>query len=73
MNREKAEQLKAEYWDDVCAVLDEWIGKALNQLRYTSPDKLQALQERVNALESVKGLPDRVIESSTPTGEVNGN
>ena len=69
MNVEKIEALKASYWDDVCVEIDEWIMKTLNQLRYTSPDKLQILQERVRTLEELKGWPDRVLEQRSPPKE----
>jgi len=67
MDRERAEALKHLYWDDVTKVIDEKIMKVLNQLRFTTPDQLPILQERIRTLEEVKGLPDQVIGEKSPT------
>ena len=67
MDRERAEALKQLYWDDVTKVIDEKIMKVLNQLRFTTPDQLPILQERIRTLEEVKGLPDQVIGEKSPT------
>ena len=66
MDRERALALKNLYWDDVCKEIDEKISKVLHELRFTSPDKLAILQERIRTLEEVKGLPDQVIGEKSP-------
>ena len=67
MDRERAMALKHLYWEDVTKVIDEKIMKVLNQLRFTTPDQLPILQERIRTLEEVKGLPDQVIDEKSPT------
>ena len=69
MDRDRAEGLKQIYWDEVCAEIDIKIDKVLNQLRFTSPEKLAILQERIKTLEEVKGLPDYVMEIQNPETE----
>lgn len=69
MDRERALALKNLYWDDVCREIDEKINKVLHELRFTSPDKLPILQERIRTLEEVKGLPNQVIEEKGPIEE----
>jgi len=69
MDRERAEALKQLYWDDVTKVIDEKIMKVLNQLRFTTPDQLPILQERIRTLEEVKGLPNQVIDEKGPIEE----
>ena len=69
MDRERALALKNLYWDDVTKVIDEKIMKVLNQLRFTTPDQLPILQERIRTLEEVKGLPNQVIDEKGPIEE----
>ncbi len=69
MDRERALALKHLYWDEVCKEIDERIQKVLNELRFTSPEKLAILQERIRTLEEVKGLPNQVIEQKGPIEE----
>jgi len=69
MDRERALALKHLYWDEVCKEIDEKINKVLNELRFTTPDKLPILQERIRTLEEVKGLPNQVIEQKGPIEE----
>ena len=66
MDRERAEALRQLYWEDVCKVIDEKIDKVLHQLRFTTPDQLPILQEKIRTLEEVKGLPDQVINEKSP-------
>ena len=63
LTRDRAEALKSLYWDEVCSEIDEKINKSLDQLRYTSPDKLLVIQERIRTLEELKNLPSAVIEA----------
>ena len=69
MDRERALALKHLYWDDVSKEIDERIQKTLDELRFTSPDKLAILQERIRTLEEVKGLPNQVIDEKGPIEE----
>jgi len=66
MDKEKAERLKIEYWNDVCKILDEKIQAVYDKVLYCSLDDLRGLQERIRTLQEIKGIPDDVIERQSP-------
>jgi hypothetical protein len=67
MDVERAKALKATYWDEIVEEIEERIGKVSNQLRFTSPEKLPLLQEKIRVLEECKGIPDSIIDQSPDT------
>jgi hypothetical protein len=69
MTVDRAEVLKQQYWSEVCDEIDDRIEKCLNQLRFTSPEKLLIIQERIRVWEEIKSLPDSIIDQGSTKEE----
>ena len=63
MDIEKAKEISSSSnWADIVTELDLWIKSEETKLRYCTPDGLGKIQATINLLETVKRLPQIVIE-----------
>ena len=69
MELEQAREIRnSSIWEWVVCELDFRISSYEKVLRYVSSDKLVATQQKIQALEELKGLPDSVVEREENPG-----
>ena len=67
MELEQAREIRnSSIWAWIECELDYRIKAYERELRYVNPDKLVAVQEKIQALEELKDLPNSVVEREDP-------
>jgi len=63
MNETQAKELKHSIlWEEFCKEIDKKIFYEMQKLTTVAPEELIAVQKQVSSLQSVKNIPDDVID-----------
>ena len=67
MDVKQAEELKSSLvWASIVEELDRYIYFEMQKLRTCQPEELKSIQLVINCYESLKSLPDHVIDREAP-------